>query len=128
MKTKSSKGWAEIGGKRCYYRSTWERSVARILQYMKEQGDIYDWQYEPVTFWFEKIRRGVTNYKPDFRVIVDKTKTYFIEVKGRMDQKSRTKLNRMKKYYPRIEVRLIDKKKYKQLMKAFSEVIGGLEI
>ena len=52
-------GWREIAGRRIYFRSRWEANYARYLQWLKDRGEIVDWEYEPETFWFEKIKRGV---------------------------------------------------------------------
>jgi hypothetical protein len=93
-------GWREIGGKRNYYRSMWEANYARYLEYLKRHHLIMDWEYEPVTFWFESIKRGVRSYKPDFRVTDSDGAVVYHEVKGFMDTKSATKLKRMSKYYP----------------------------
>ena len=35
------RGWLEIGGKRCYMRSAWERNVARYYQWLKDQGGLF---------------------------------------------------------------------------------------
>ncbi len=90
------KGWREIGGKRHYFKSLWEANYARFLQWLKEQGKIENWQYEPDTFWFDKIKRGVNNYTPDFKITHLKPVKYidgrssqfeYVEVKGYMDSK-----------------------------------------
>jgi hypothetical protein len=107
---KYSQAHATIGGKRHYFKSKWERNYARYLQWRKEQGEIIDWKYESKTFWFEGIRRGTTNYKPDFEVTTLSATTEWHEVKGYMDSKSKTKLKRMTKYFPAERVVLIQKK------------------
>ena len=63
----------------------------------KDQGEILKWEYEPETFWFEKIKRGVRTYTPDFKVTEKDGSIIFHEVKGYMDARSKTKLKRMKK-------------------------------
>lgn len=105
---KYSQGHATIGGKTYYYKSRWERNYARFLQCEKENGFIADWKYETKTFWFEGIKRGTTNYKPDFEVETFVGIEYH-EVKGWMDPKSKTKLKRMAKYHPTIKLIVIDK-------------------
>jgi hypothetical protein len=40
---------------------------------------------------------------------------YYVEVKGYMDDKSKTKLKRMRIYYPNVEVQLIDSDRYKSI-------------
>lgn len=84
-----------------WFRSMWERNFCRFLKFVGEP-----YEYEPRTFWFEGIKRGTTNYKPDF---YSPTKQCFYEVKGFMDQRSRTALRRMQKYYPSVRIIVIDK-------------------
>lgn len=100
--------WAEIGGKRNFYRSRWEYRFALYLEFMKKHGKIMDWEHEPETFYFEGIKRGTNNYKPDFRVTFPTGNTEWFEVKGYMDAKSKTKIKRMAKYHPQIVLRVID--------------------
>ena len=109
-----------------YFRSAWEANYARYLNWLQGRGEIDRWEYEPETFWFEAIKRGVRSYKPDFRIF-EKGTSYFVEVKGWMDAKSRTKLRRMKKYHPGVEVRLFGSKDYASLKSKLSRVIPGWE-
>lgn len=109
----NSAGWREIGGKRHYFRSLWEIRYAQWLQYQKEREWIYDWDYEPKTFWFEGIKRGCVSYKPDFQVFIEKRSWFWIEVKGWMDPKSLTKIKRFMKYFPEEEIRVVDSKFFK---------------
>lgn len=90
-------------------------------------GDLVSWEHEPVTFWFEKIRRGARSYKPDFRVVEAGKEPYFIEVKGWMDAQSKTKLKRMKKYHPGVVVDVIDSKRYAVIKKQLQNVVAGWE-
>ncbi len=119
-------GWREIGDKRHYFRSRWEANYARYLQWKKEHKEIMDWKYEVDTFWFEKIRRGVRSYKPDFKIFPVEGEPYYDEVKGWMDQRSKTTLRRMAKYYPEITVNIIDKKVINGL-KNYGYIIKGWE-
>lgn len=102
--------WAEIGGKRNFYRSRWEYRYALYLELMKQNKYIVDWFHEPHTFYFEGIKRGTNNYKPDFKVIFPSGKEEWYEIKGYMDAKSATKIKRMAKYHPQIILNVIDKK------------------
>lgn len=107
----------KIGRKKHFFRSRWEANVALYLESLKKQKAITEWQYEPCTFWFEKIKRGVVSYKPDFLVFYKNGESKFIEVKGWMDNRSKTKLKRMAKYYPGVTVELWDSKVYKSILK-----------
>jgi hypothetical protein len=102
-----------IGGKRCFFRSSWEANYARILQLWKDDEKIVEWEHEPDTFWFDKIKRGVRSYLPDFKVWLNDGTIVYYEVKGYMDKKSATKVKRMKLYYPKIILIVIDQNWYK---------------
>lgn len=117
--------WKEIGGKNCFFRSKWEYRYALYLQLMKDQKHLIDWKHEPKTFWFEGIKRGTNNYKPDFWVKFPNEKEEWIEVKGYMDAKSITKIKRMAKYHPEIKLRVIDTKWFKANGGILSKIITG---
>lgn len=110
MKQIAKASWAEIGGKRFYARSKAEVYFAKYLQFLKDNNSIHDWEYEPKTFWFESIKRGVRSYKPDFLVTELDGSHWWAEVKGYMDPRSKTKLKRFSKYYPEERIRVIDSK------------------
>lgn len=118
--------WLEIGGKRNFYKSAWERNYARFLEREKLAGRIVEWHYEPQTFWFEKIMRGTRTYKPDFRVKQKDEKIVFCEVKGWLTPKSRVQLKRMKKYHPTVTIFLVRADWFKA-RKHFEHVIEGWE-
>jgi len=120
-------GWREIGEKRKFYRSKWEANYARYLEWLKRNNQIIDWQHECKTFWFEGIKRGCVSYLPDFLVIdLDNSESYH-EVKGWMDDRSKTKLKRMAKYYPEVKLLVIASKEYKELTKKMSAIIPDWE-
>lgn len=100
-----------------FFRSRWEANYARYLNFLLKHGTITAWDYEPETFWFESIRRGVRSYLPDFRITDREGHAYYIEIKGWMDPKSKTKLKRMAKYYPTIDLRVICQSEYRQIQK-----------
>lgn len=119
--------WYLIGGKRAYYRSKAEANYARFLQWRKEQGEILDWDHEPKTFWFGELRRGVTNYKPDFRVTFHDGSVEWVEVKGYMDSRSKTKIKRMAKYHPNEKLLIVDMKAMRQLAAVMAKTVLGWE-
>lgn len=110
-----------------YFRSRWEANYARFLRFRQEQGDIARWEFEPETFWFEAIKRGVRSYTPDFKIWDPGGTVYFVEVKGWMDAKSKTKLKRMKKYYPDVDLRLVGAKEYRQIERTIGTALPGWE-
>lgn len=117
--------WCEVGGQRFYSRSHWERNYAAYLEFLKLHGWIRSWKYEPKTFWFEGIKRGVCSYKPDFHVILADGTEEYREVKGWLDPKSKTKLKRMKKYFPEVKVRVIDGAWFKRHGPAMAILVPG---
>lgn len=120
-------GWREIGGKRVYFRSTWEANYARYLELLKCEGLIVEWEHEPFTFWFEGIKRGSPSYLPDFKVTaLDGTVTWH-EVKGWMDARSKTKLARMAKYHPEVVMVVVDKDAYRKIQTVYRYTIDGWE-
>ena len=95
-----------------FFRSSWEANVAR---YYNLNG--IKWQFEPKTFIFEKIKKGCISYTPDFYLPeLDK----WVEVKGWMDDKSKTKLKRFEKYFPEefSKLEMITQKEYKEISKS----------
>jgi len=124
----SKSGWAEIGGKRNYFRSSWEITVAAYYEFLKRHKLIQEWEYEPTVFWFNEIKRGVRSYKPDFLITRNDGTTYYVEVKGWMDNKSKTKLKRMAKYYPNVVVEVIDGAKYKEINKMSSLIFNEVKV
>lgn len=111
-----------------YFRSGWEANFARYLNFLKKQRAIYKWEFEPDVFWFNAIKRGVRSYLPDFKVW-DKSNSepYYIEVKGYMDSKSKTKIKRMAKYYPHIRLEVVGKKEYLEIKNKLSNLIPHWE-
>ena len=106
-KNKGSQEWAEIGGKKKYFRSKWERNYARYLELLKTHQQIKDWSHEPETFWFEGVSRGTNNYLPDYKVELLNGNFEYHEVKGYETAKDRTKYKRMAKYHPQIKLRVV---------------------
>jgi hypothetical protein len=74
-----------------FFRSNWEANLARYLALQK-----ITWVYEPKVFFFDKIKHGTVSYCPDFQLLDGS----YIEVKGFLDGKGRTAINRFKKFYP----------------------------
>lgn len=101
-----------------YFRSAWEANIARYLNYLMAQGEIFRWEYEADTFWFEKIKRGVRSYKPDFKIWDTATSDpYYWEVKGYDHPRGVTARKRMAKYYPNVKVILVDESAYRAIAK-----------
>lgn len=106
--------WREIDGNRIFFRSNWEYQFALWLQALKASNSIQGWEHEPKTFWFNEIKRGTRSYLPDFKVVNLDGTHYWVEVKGYMDAKSRTRIKRFRKYYPGEQLVVADAKWFKK--------------
>lgn len=108
---------ADLGNQ--YFRSSWEANWARYLNWLIERKEVVRWEFEVDTFEFP-IKRGSRFYTPDFKVYYPDGTFAYHEVKGYMDQRSRTKLNRMRIHHPKVSLRLIDKGVYWQVAATMS--------
>ena len=116
----------DLGG--LFVRSSWEANYARYLNFLMKLKIVSSWEYEPETFWFENIKRGVRSYKPDFRVIYSgSSDPVFVEIKGWFDAKSKTKMKRMKKYYPEVKIEFVGAKEYRAIERKWKGAINGWE-
>lgn len=111
---RAKSGWRTINGQEYYFRSTWEANYARYLDFLVTSDSIQWWEYEPETFWFEKIKRGTRSYLPDFKIYNADGSHHWVEVKGYMDAKSKTKIKRFHKYYPKEKLIVVDKTWFKE--------------
>jgi hypothetical protein len=113
----------DLGGQ--YFRSKWEANYARYLNWLASQDEILSWAYEPTTFVFKGVTRGVLSYTPDF-LVTSRKGSAFHEVKGWMDAKSKAKLKRMQEFYPDVAIVVIGEAEYKDISK-WSGMIPGWE-
>ena len=115
----------DLGGK--YFRSGWEANYARYLNWLVCIGEILSWEYEPEVFEFKGIKRGAMFYVPDFKITNPNGTIEYHEIKGWMDKRSQTKLNRMEKYYPDVKLILIDSSSYRKLAQDVRRLIPTWE-
>lgn len=120
-------GWREIGGKRKYFRSRWEANYARYLQFLKDNKQILEWEHEAKVFYFDGIKRGCVSFLPDFQVTEISGNIVYHEVKGWMDDRSKTKIKRMGIYFPDVVLKVIDAKWFKENNKNLTSIIYGWE-
>ena len=121
--SRAKMGRYDINGKEIFFRSSWEANYALYLDFLIKQGQVKSWEFEADTFWFEAIRRGVRSYKPDFKVVTDTGRVEYHEVKGYMDQKSKTKISRMAKYHPDIRLIVIDQEAYRDISSKIGKML-----
>jgi hypothetical protein len=105
-----------------YFRSKWEANYALYLDMLLKTDEILNWEYEADVFVFEEIKFGSRSYRPDFKVFKTDSIEYH-EVKGYMDSRSKTKLKRMEKYYPEVNLKLIQRDQYQSILKSLKGVI-----
>ena len=117
------RGWFDINGRRLFFRSKWEANYALYLDFLISKGTIKSWSYEPDVFTFEKIKFGTRSYRPDFKIECNNGSFYYDEIKGWLDPKSKTKLRRMKKYFPAVDLRLVGRKQYLALAGAVGKML-----
>lgn len=72
-------------------RSSWEANFIRILKIYK-----IDFEFEPTVFPFP-VKKGTKGYTPDFFFTRN---SEWVEIKGYLDDKSKIKLKRFKRYFP----------------------------
>jgi hypothetical protein len=123
--SKNGRRKCTIGGKTYSFRSHWEVNYAHYLEQLKKQKAIVDWEYESQVFWFEGIRRGKTNYTPDFKVTYYGGRYEWREVKGWMSPGDKTKLKRMLKFFPEEVIKVIDGDWFKAHGKTLAGIVPG---
>lgn len=106
-----------------YFRSKWEANYALYLDFLINQGEITNWEYEADVFVFEQIKFGTRSYRPDFKIFNTDSSIEYHEVKGYMDSRSKTKLKRMDLYYPDVKLILIERQFYTSIIKKLKGVI-----
>ena len=111
-----------INGNTYIFKSAWEANIALVLEYERLLGNIDGWAYEATTFSFKYDGNGVRNYKPDFDIYRN-GKTYHIEVKGWVDEKTKTKMALMQRYYPNDVIYIMGEKEYRSIKAKYKPII-----
>lgn len=120
----TTRGWFDINGRKMFFRSKWEVNYALYLDWLVKQNEIQKWEYEVDVFIFEKIKFGTRSYKPDFKIFNNNGTIEYHEIKGWMDNRSKTKIKRMRIYYPKIKLIVIEKVGYNDLVKKVGRLCG----
>lgn len=110
-----------------FVRSRWEANYARYLKWLESRGEIAAWEYEPLTFRFDGVKRGPYTYKPDFKVVEKDGAVAFHEVKGWMDSASKGKLKRFGKFFPQHKLVVVEQKAYRSIERLASSVVPHWE-
>lgn len=115
-------------GRQITFRSVWECNYAFYLEWLKQQKQIKDWEYEPyprydfISKEGERLKVLGLGYLPDFKVINNDGSFYLVEIKGR--RQGMQKLSRMRKFYPEIKIELVEAKEYNQLKKKLGKMLN----
>ncbi len=115
-------------GREIYTRSGWEHNYCAYLDWLKEQGQIAEWYYEPLPRYEFIVKEGKVlralslGYLPDFKVVNTDGSFYLVEIKGK--PQGMRKLQRMKKFYPHIRIELVDRKAYAHLKKKVGRMLN----
>jgi len=73
-------------------RSSWEANVLRLFNYQKIK-----WEYEPKTFFYNGVRKGAISYTPDIYL---PEQDIWIEIKGYLRPQDKSKIRKMKEFFP----------------------------
>lgn len=117
------RGWYNINGREIFLRSKWEANYALYLDFLVEKKEILKWEYEADVFVFEKIEFGTRSFRPDFKIFNSNGTVEYHEIKGWLDRRSKTKLNRMRIYYPEVKLRLVDRSVYSLIKRQVGKLL-----
>ena len=126
-RTRRGTGGRRLDLQNRYFRSSWEANWARYLNWLVLHGEIKEWFFEPDTFEFP-VKRGSRFYTPDFKVVDKNGAVEYHEIKGWMDQRSATKIKRMRKYYPNTRLLLIEQRAYYEVASKIGPMIPNWEM
>lgn len=106
----------QVDLKNIHFKSKMEANVYLWLDYLirKDPHTFFTVWYEPERFHFKKSPWSCTSYVPDFKLTTKKG-SYYFEVKGFWDVLDRAKINLMKRDYPWIRLKIVDKRQYNKV-------------
>lgn len=120
-------GFRTIGGRDCFFRSSWEANYARHLEAERTAGRILAWEHEPKTFYFPDAVRPPRSYTPDFRITLLDGMHEFHEVKGFVDKRLFKILALMKAHYAYYPLKVLDPEGYADLERTRAAHLPGWE-
>lgn len=100
-----------------------EYRYACYLEWLRKNGDILQWLYEPEIFTWTNSRGTRIKYKPDFKVLefigkspcgLIEARRHWVEVKGYMDSRSKAKIKGFERWYPEEKLILVDSMWFKR--------------
>ena len=108
------------------FKSSMEANVYRFYKTKLGNGKIKNVEYEPEIFYFRNNKFGIKAYVPDFKITTN-SGSWFIEVKGKLDDTSRQKSWLLSTQYPWIKLYFILPKQYNTIKKYYASNIKGWE-
>jgi len=123
------RGWRNIGGKRIWFPNRMEANYYRMHLWQKEKKIIANFEYQPEPFDFRPYgyTKGIVTYRPDFLVVPKDGPAFYEELKGHIGRDHKTKMNRMRKCFASVLVKLITYQDYKETERQTSMIIKGWE-
>jgi Zn-finger nucleic acid-binding protein len=123
------RGWRNIGGKRIWFPNRMEANYYRMHLWQKEKKIIANFEYQPEPFDFRPYgySKGTVTYRLDFLVVPQRESAFYEELKGHIGRDHKTKMNRMRKCFPSVFVKLITYQDYKETERQVSMIIKGWE-
>lgn len=121
---------ADLGDQ--YFRSSWEANMARYFNWLVTHRayinghQLLSWEFEVDEFEFP-VKRGTRFYWPDFKLTFADGRIEYWEIKGYMDQKSKTALDRMARHHPDVKVVLVDGPAYHAIARKVAALVPGWE-
>jgi hypothetical protein len=100
-----------------FVRSSWEANICRVLKYNNK-----DYEYESRKCRFDLDELGI--------IIIDlfiPKDNLYIEVKGRLKEKSKLKMKRLISKYPDLNLKVIDGEVYNDIKNKYRSLIEGWE-
>lgn len=97
----------EIDGKMFHFRSKAEYDVAEYLHLLKQSGYIKDFAYEQTKFCFPSEAEPIKTWLLDFDILENDGSFYYIEVKGRVEPDTKSKLKLLNTYRPEVRVDMV---------------------
>lgn len=132
-------GTREVDGKEIWFASRMEFNHYLYLRWLKEQGEIQDFQYQPKAFdfyerakerpdlWGEKELPLKRRYQADFFVIEKDGSCYYVETVGKLRRDHNRNFKLLRLLYPEVKLRVMDRTQYRNIEQSVSGIIKGWE-
>lgn len=111
-----------------YYKSTWERNLARLWEWLVDQEALASWSYETIKLSYHIGKRGKPRmYRNDFPLVLNDGTQVLVECKGRFGPAERRKLSNVMEKNPDVLLVMIDAAHYYEIERTFGPLIPNWE-